>query len=111
MSDDRVLRLGPSPGDKIYLILGRAIASQCPAGFDEARLSVEPGGQGFALALVSVHGEQAESPGTIAPEAEAEIRQILQHIRETTPDEQGRVWRGCTVTLRKGGRFQMDVNY
>ena len=43
MSEELVLSIGPTPGDQVYLNLGRAIAGQCPSGFEEARLDAEMG--------------------------------------------------------------------
>ena len=41
----------------------------------------------------------------IDPTARGRIQALLEHIRDK--DERG--WRSCTVTLRKGGGFAMDV--
>lgn len=111
MSGETVMTLGPTPGDDVYLNLGRAIAGQCPSGFEEARLEAEVGEGGATMKLACTPQDGGETPVPIDPMAHGHIHDILALIREKTPTEDERRWRSCTVILRKGGRFQMDVHY
>jgi len=113
MSEERVMTLGPTPGDDVYLSLGRAIAGQCPSGFEEAKLKAEIGGAVASMSLACTAQGESEAPRTIDPMAQADIQSLLERIREATVREEdhGRRWNRCEVTLRKGGRFQMDVYY
>jgi hypothetical protein len=111
MSEELVVTLGPTPGDDVYLNLGRAIASQCPPGFDEAKLDAELGEGGATMSLGCTPAGGAETSLTIDPMAQADIQALLELIRDKTMTEDERRWRSCEVTLRKGGRFQMDVHY
>ena len=113
MSEERVMTIGPTPGDDVYLSLGRAIASQCPAGFEEAKLSATLDGAVASMSLVCTPGGGNEEARTIDPLAQADIQALLERIREATVREEddGRRWKRCEVMLRKGGRFQMDVYY
>ena len=113
MSEERVMTIGPTPGDDVYLALGRAIASQCPSGFAEAKLAAEIDGAVASMTLVCTPEDGEEAAMTIDPMAQADIQSLLERIREATvrEEDQGRRWNRCAVTLRKGGRFQMDVYY
>jgi hypothetical protein len=92
-----------------YLRLGRAIAGQCPVGFEQATLKgrVEDGGMEFGIAAVMADGTAFE-PG-LDDAAHAEIEAALHDIRDAQAAEDGKAWRTCTVTLIKGGGFHMDV--
>ena len=111
MSDETVMTLGPSPGDDVYLNLGRAIAGQCPPGFDEAKLEAELGEGGATMRLACTPEGGSETSLPIEPMAQGQIQELLELIRDKTVGEDKRRWRSCAVTLRKGGRFQMDVHY
>ena len=111
MSDMIMLNLGPSAGDDVYLALGRAIAGQCPAGFAEARLDAEPDAADAALQLACTPEGGREIAVAIDPAAQVRIRELLAEVRDKGVGEDGRRWRKCTIVLRKGGRFQMDVAY
>ena len=112
MSEELVMTLGPTPGDDVYLMLGRAIASQCPAGFEEAKLEADLGSAVASLRLACTPEGGAEAEQAIDPMAQADIQSLLERIREgSIGEEEKRRWNRCTVTLRKGGRFQMDVYY
>jgi len=105
MSDEIVLTLGRTPDDDPYLELGRAIAGQCPAGFEEARLDAELGERGATLRLACALAGGSEEGVAVDPAAQGRIQALLERIR----DEDERGWRACTVTLRKGGGFSMDL--
>ena len=111
MSDELMLRIGPTPGDEAYLNLGRAIAGQCPRGFDEARLEADLAGAAPEMSLACTPEGGSETPVALDPTARTRIREMLEQIRDKTPSEDQRLWHKCTVILRKGGRFQMDVQY
>lgn len=105
MSDEIVMTLGRTPDDDPYLELGRAIAGQCPAGFEEARLEAELGEDGATLRLACTPEGGSETRPAVDPIAHDRIQALLERIRDQ--DERG--WRACTVTLRKGGGFSMDL--
>ena len=113
MSEELVVTLGPTPGDDVYLSLGRAIASQCPSGFEEARLEADLSGAAATMQLACTPEGGAETALPIDAMAQADIEALLLRVRDATVREEdgGRRWQRCAVTLRKGGRFQMDVNY
>ena len=113
MSEELVMTLGPTPGDDVYLSLGRAIASQCPSGFEEAKLEADLGAAAATMQLSCTPQDGVESQRAIDPMAQADIQGLLERIRTATAREEegGRLWNRCAVTLRKGGRFQMDVYY
>ena len=113
MSEERVMTIGPTPGDDVYLSLGRAIARQCPTGFEEAKLAASMDGAVASMTLVCTPEGGAETAIAIDPMAQADIQALLERIREATVREEddGRRWKRCEVILRKGGRFQMDVYY
>ena len=92
----------------LYLALGRAIAAQCPKGFIEARLEAVPD-QG-SYRIVCKPGEGGEVTLGLNEGGSAEIRPPLAEIRARMAAEDGREWRSCTVTLRKGGHFSIDVS-
>ena len=108
MADDTMLTLGRTPEQDRYLMLGRAIARICPPGFEEARLEANlEDGSPMKLATSAEDGTRFQSD--VGETSAVDIRRLLEDIRDN-PGEQGvRGWRRCTVTLRKGGRFEMDV--
>ena len=94
----------------LYLQLGRAIAGQCPPGFQQARLD---GGAG--------PGRGCDSPARWRTAARS--RRLCRKTRRTRSGprsrrsattmakQEGRRWRRCTVTLVAGGGFGMEVDY
>jgi hypothetical protein len=111
MSEELVMTLGPTPGDETYLSLGRAIAGQCPSGFEEAKLEADLGEGAAEMRLVCTPEGGEETLLAIEPMAQAGIQELLERVRAKTFGEDQRRWHRCAVTLRKGGRFQMDVYY
>ena len=113
MSEEFAVTSGPTPGDDVYLSPGRAIAGQCPSGFEEARLEADLSGAAATMRLVCTPQDGAETELPIDPMAQADVQALLERIRDATvrEEEAGRRWQRCTVILRKGGRFQMDVYY
>ena len=103
---DIQLTLGGTGEDNPYLRLGRAIAGQCPTGFEEARLEAtlrEGGPAELRLACTP------EGGGETRPDLDAEAREGIEALLEAVRERDGGGWRECTVTLRKGGHFAMDV--
>lgn len=111
MNDETVLSLTPTPGDDAFLALGRAIAAQCPSGFEEAKLAAELGGGVAGMELSCTPASGVEVGVQIDPLAQTHIQALLEPIREKMAGEGEPLWRKCVVTLRKGGHFQMDVEY
>ena len=110
MSDKVVMRLGHTPSDVRNLNLGRAIARRCPAGFEEARLETDfvEGEAQMRLACTPEAG--CETAVDLDAGARDEIRALLEEVHAGS-EPGGRAWRRCVVTLRKGGGFQMDIDY
>lgn len=111
MDDRTMLTLQPSASDEDYLTLGRTIAAQCTPGFEEARLEADFDEQGAELKL---HCSPDGGAGmAIDPDPVAKVRlvQLLEQIRAKMSAEGEPRWRKCTVVLRKGGHFRMDVEY
>ena len=100
------LTLGGTGEDSPYLRLGRAIAGQCPNGFEEARLDAalrEDGPTELRLACTP------EGGGETRPDIDAEARERIATLLEEVRERDGGGWSECTVTLRKGGHFAMDI--
>ena len=106
---DMTVTLGELPGDNPYLQLGRTIAGQCPGGFEEAKLDAELGEGSAAMRLVCTPGGGSGTPRDIDPVASDQIRTLLETIRDGGTEGE-RSWRRCTVTLRKGGGFSLDIH-
>lgn len=111
MSNETVMTLVPTPGDDVYLSLGRAIAGLCPSGFEQATLEAELGEGAATMKLACTPQDGSEAPVPIDPMSQGRIHELLELIREKGAEGDQRRWRKCEVTLRKGGRFQMDVHY
>ena len=91
----------------LYLQLGRAIASQCPPGFQQARLEAEPDRGQAAVACTLADG--SEMAPDLSEDAQDAIWNALQAIRDEAEKAEGKSWRRCTVTLIAGGGFEMEV--
>lgn len=91
-----------------YLRLGRIIARRCPVGFETARLvaEIDEGRIGMRITCNAEGGPDADIDPT--PVAE-ELIDCLRLVRETMAEDGSDPWRKCTVTLRKGGHFSLDV--
>jgi len=94
-----------------YLALGRLIAGNCPAGFSEAILEAELEGNRADLQMGCAMPDGTEVEPDVGQQAVRDLHVLLHGIREKMAEEDGRRWRTCTVTLRKGGHFDLDVTY
>ena len=99
-----LVTLGGTPEDNPYLRLGRAIAGPCPGGFEEARLEAVLGGEA-RMSLDCTPEGGGETKVDLDPAARERIDSLLEEVRA----RDGGDWSECTVTLRKGGHFSMDV--
>ena len=92
-----------------YLRLGRAIAGRCPPGFESAQLAAEIADGRIALNISCSPdaGRTVEIDPTAAAE---EIIDCLRLVRDDMAADGSAPWRTCTVTLRKGGHFSIDVS-
>lgn len=93
----------------LYLQLGRAIAGQCPPGFQQARLEAAPD-EGEATVTCTL-ADGTETVPALSEDAQDAIWAALQQIRDEMEKDEGKRWRRCTVTLVAGGGFGMDVDY
>jgi hypothetical protein len=91
----------------LYLQLGRAIASQCPQGFQKARLDAAPD-EGEAT-ITCTMADGSETAPDLSEEAHDAIWAALQEIRDEMEKKENMLWRRCTVTLVAGGGFEMEV--
>jgi hypothetical protein len=91
----------------LYLQLGRAIAGQCPPGFQEARLDAAPDEDRLDVTCTMPDGSQVSPP--LEGEARGAIGAALAEVRQAMAGEDGKSWRSCTVTLVAGGDFSMEV--
>ncbi|HEV2817895.1 MAG TPA: hypothetical protein VGW40_11830 [Allosphingosinicella sp.] len=94
-----------------YLALGRLIAGQCPPGFATARLTMEIGEDQTRLWILSTQPDGTEVQLHPADDAARDILESLRAIRRKMAEEDGKAWRRCTITLRAGGHFALDVDY
>ena len=94
-----------------YLALGRLIAGQCPPGFKQAMLDAEIDEERTRLSISSTQADGTEVQMPPSEEAARDILESLRGIREAMAEKDGRLWRSCTVTLKQGGGFAMDVEY
>jgi hypothetical protein len=97
--------------DVACLALGRLIAAQCPPGFEKAVMALD---LHEGRSLVRIVATQENGWETQVPLSEEPVRNILETLRAIQKEmaqEDPRPWKGCTVTLRKGGHFDLDVAY
>lgn len=94
----------------LYLALGRAIAGLCPPGFQRAELKaamIEGEAPQLSLRYEDPSGEEDFPP--IGEAARDALAEALNAVRDAQAAVDGKAWRTCTVTLRAGGGFDMDV--
>ncbi len=107
---ETILTLGDTPNSDRYLTLGRVIARQCPTGFEEAKLEADLEAETVVKSLEWTAPDGATGEVGVGPAALAEIGDLLREIRTVMASQEGgQSFRRATVTLRSGGRFQMDV--
>jgi hypothetical protein len=94
-----------------YLGLGRLIAGQCPAGFRKAVLGMEIAEEQSLLRIVSTQQDGTEVQMPPDDRAAHDILESLRGIRKAMAEQDGALWRSCTVTLTAGGGFALDVEY
>ena len=108
---ETILTLGDTPNSDRYLTLGRAIARQCPTGFEEAKLEAELDSDPPVRSLNWTAPDGTTGEIGVGPAAQAEIGGLLRESRTVMASEEGgQSFRRATVTLRSGGRFQIDVS-
>jgi hypothetical protein len=107
---ETILTLGDTPNSDRYLTLGRAIARQCPTGFEEAKLVADLDAETTVRSLDWTAPDGTTGEIGVGPAAETEIGGLLREIRTAMASEEGgQSFRRATVTLRSGGRFRIDV--
>jgi hypothetical protein len=94
-----------------YLALGRLIAAECPVGFASATLRMENDENGTRLWIGAAQPDGTKVQLQPGPGAAQDILESLRGIRNAGAGEDGALWHSCTVTLRAGGHFAMEVEY
>ena len=94
-----------------YLRLGRTMAGICKPGFHQAALLASMDEEGAALQLTYSNDDGSEWEPELTEEDRQELRMALTAIRHAQSEEDGKVWKTCTVVLTRGGGFEMDVGY
>jgi hypothetical protein len=95
----------------LYLKLGRAIATKCKPGFHQAALLADMAEEGGALQLTYTLDDGSEWAPELDEDDRQDLRTVLTEVRHLQGQEDGKIWRTCTVVLTKGGGFEMDVGY
>jgi hypothetical protein len=95
----------------LYLKLGRAIATKCKPGFHQAALLADMEQDGDGLKLTYALDDGSEWEPELDEDDRADLRTALAEVRQTQGQEDGKVWKTCTVVLTRGGGFEMDVGY
>jgi hypothetical protein len=97
--------------DIACLALGRLIAAQCPPGFEKAVLGVDQHEGRFLLRIVATQADGWEIQVPLSEEPVQNMLETLRAVQKAMAEEDPRPWKGATVTLRKGGHFDLDVSY
>ena len=95
----------------LYLRLGRTIATKCKPGFHQAALLADMEQEGGGLKLTYSLDDESEWEPELDEEDRADLRAALTDVRHAQGQEDGKVWKTCTVVLTRGGGFEMDVGY
>ena len=95
----------------LYLKLGRAMAGICKPGFHQAALLASMDDEGGALQLTYTLDDGSEWEPELTEDDRHQLRGVLTEVRHVQGQQDGKVWKTCTVTLTKGGGFEMDVGY
>jgi len=97
--------------DIACLALGQLIAAQCPPGFEKAVLAVDQHEGRFLLRIVATQADGWEVQVPLSEEPAQNILETVRAVEKAMAEEDPRPWKGATVTLKKGGHFDLDVNY
>lgn len=95
----------------LYLKLGRAIATKCKPGFHQAALLADMEAEGAGLKLTYSLDDGSEWEPELDEDEQTDLRVALIEIRQAQGQEDGKIWKTCTVVLTRGGGFDMDVGY
>ena len=95
----------------LYLKLGRTMAGICKPGFHQAALlaSMDDAGGSLQLTYTTDDGEEWEPE--LTEDDRHQLRGVLTEVRHVQGQQDGKVWKTCTVVLTRGGGFEMDVGY
>jgi|SRR6218665_2532983 len=97
--------------DDVYLRLGRAIAGICKPGFQQAALLAAMDEEGASLQLTYSLDDGSEWEPELGEDDRHKLRGALTEVRHIQAQEDGKIWKTCTVVLTRGGGFEMDVGY
>lgn len=92
-----------------YLTLGRAIAAQSPPGFLESKLVAVIDGDRADLRISAIMPDTIDLQLGLDEDRSRDIRAALLDLRDAMAEADGKAWRTCTVTLKQGGGFALDV--
>ena len=95
----------------LYLKLGRAMATKCQPGFHQAALLADMEKEGADLKLTYSLDDGGEWEPELSDDDRDELRGVLTEVRHVQGQEDGKIWKTCTVVLTRGGGFEMDVGY
>jgi acetoin utilization deacetylase AcuC-like enzyme len=95
----------------LYLQLGRAMAGMCKPGFHRAALLAAMDEAGAALQLTYTLDDGSEWEPELSEDDRGTLRAALAAVRHAREQEEGTVWKTCTVVLTRGGGFELDVGY
>ena len=96
----------------VSLKLGRSIATKCKPGFHQAALLADmekEGGDDLKLTYSLDDGSEWEPE--LNEDDRHELRRVQTEVRHVQGQEDGKIWKTCTVVLTRGGGFEMDVGY
>ena len=95
----------------LYLKLGRTMAGICKPGFHQAALLASMDDEGGALQLTYSLDDGSEWEPELTEDDRHQLRGVLTEVRHVQGQQDGKVWKTCTVVLTRGGGFEMDVGY
>jgi len=97
--------------DIACLAVGRLIAAQCPPGFQKAVMGLDLHQGRSLVRIVATQEDGWEVQVPLSEEPVQNILETLRTIQRAMADEDPRPWKGATVTLMKGGHFDLNVDY
>ena len=95
----------------LYLKLGRAMAGICKPGFHQAALLASMDDEGGALQLTYTLDDGSEWEPELTEDDRHQLRGVLTEVRHVQGQQDGKIWKTCTIVLTRGGGFEMDVGY